>query len=57
MLEEELIAALEELYEASKAMTSGALHSAAEMERYQLALSWSERLIRHNKNTTETMNT
>jgi hypothetical protein len=46
MAEEDLLSALTELFEASKAMTSGSLHTAAEMERYQLALSWAERLIR-----------
>lgn len=53
MSEEDLLSALTELYESSLAMTSGALYSAAEMERYQLALSWAERLIRQDKNTTE----
>ena len=53
MSEEDLLSALPELYESSLAMTSGSLYSAAEMERYQLALSWAERLIRLDKNTTE----
>ena len=53
MSEEDLLSALTELYESSLAMTSVALYSAAEMERYQLALSWAERLIRQDKNTTE----
>ena len=53
MTEEDLLSALTELYEASQAMTSGMLHSAEDMERYYLALSWAERLIRLHKNPTE----
>lgn len=45
MLEDDLLAALKELQEASLAMTSGRLPSAEDMERYQRAIEWSKRVI------------
>lgn len=45
LIESDLLAALKELQEASLAMTSGKLHSAAELERYHLAIEWSNRVI------------
>jgi pterin-4a-carbinolamine dehydratase len=45
LLEEDLLAALKELQEASLAMTSGKLPSAQEMERYHQAIAWSKRVI------------
>ena len=45
LLEDDLLAALKELREASLAMTSGKLHTGKEMERYHQAIAWSERVI------------
>ena len=42
---EDLLAALQELLEASSAMTSGQLPTASQLERYQRAREWSQRLI------------
>lgn len=45
MMEDDLLAALKELHEASLAMTSGQLPSADDMQRYQRAIEWSKRVI------------
>ena len=45
MLEDDLLAALKELQEASLAMTSGKLPSAGDIERYHRAIEWSKRVI------------
>jgi hypothetical protein len=45
MMEDDLLSALKELYEASLAMTSGKLPSGDEMERYNQAIEWSKRVI------------
>ena len=45
LIEDDLLAALKELHEASQAMTSGRLHTAQDMERYHRAIAWSERVI------------
>jgi hypothetical protein len=45
LLEDNLIAALKELYETSKSMTSGRF-SADDMERYRKALIWAERVLK-----------
>lgn len=45
MMEEDLLTVLKELQEASLAMTSGKLPSAQELERYQRAIEWSNRVI------------
>ena len=45
LVEEDLLAALKELLEASQNMTSGKLPSATDMERYHLAVEWSRRVI------------
>lgn len=45
MMEDDLLAALKELHEASLAMTSGRLPSGDEMERYNQAIEWSKRVI------------
>jgi hypothetical protein len=42
---EDLLEALKELLEASGAMTSGQLQSASQLERYQLAREWAQRLL------------
>ena len=44
-IEDDLLTVLKELQEASLAMTSGKLHTAQEMERYQQAIEWSKRVI------------
>lgn len=44
LIEEDLLAALKELQEASMDMTSGKLHSAEAMERYHQAIAWSKRV-------------
>jgi len=46
LIENDLLAALKELHETSKIMTSGQRHSADDMERYQRALAWAERVIK-----------
>lgn len=45
MFNEDLLAALQELLEASSAMTSGQLPSATQMERYHRAREWAQRLL------------
>jgi len=45
MFNEDLLAALQELLEASSAMTSGQLSTASELERYQRAREWAQRLL------------
>jgi len=45
MFNEDLLAALQELLEASSAMTSGQLPSASQLERYQRAREWAQRLL------------
>lgn len=42
---EDLLAALQELLDASSAMTSGQLPSASQWERYQRAREWAQRLL------------
>lgn len=50
MSNEDLLAALQELLEASSVMTSGQLPSATELERYHHAREWAQRLLnRENK--------
>ena len=50
MSNEDLLAALQELLEASSAMTSGQLPSATQLERYHRAREWAQRLLdRENK--------
>jgi ribonuclease HI len=45
MCNEDLLAALQELLEASSAVTSGQLPTASQMERYQRAREWAKRLL------------
>jgi hypothetical protein len=45
MSNEDLLASLQELLEASSAMTSGQLPSASQLERYQRAREWAQRLL------------
>lgn len=45
MFNEDLLAALQELLEASSAMTSGQLPTASQLERYQRAREWAKRLL------------
>jgi len=45
MVEEDLLSALQELLEASGEMTGGALPSASQIERYQRARAWAQRLV------------
>lgn len=45
MFNEDLLAALQELLEASGAMTNGQLPSATQLERYQKAREWAQRLL------------
>ena len=45
LIEDDLLAALRELREASLAMTSGRLPTSHELERYHRAIAWSERVI------------
>jgi hypothetical protein len=45
LIEDDLLAALKELLEASQAMTSGRLPSSDDMERYNRAIEWSNRVI------------
>ena len=45
MFNEDLLAALQELLEASSAMTSGQLPSATQLERYHRAREWAQRLL------------
>jgi hypothetical protein len=44
--EEDLLSALKELYESSKAINCGSVPSADDMQRYQNACVWSDRLIK-----------
>jgi len=46
LIETDLLSALKELHEASKAMTSGHVPSGDDVERYSRALAWSERVIK-----------
>jgi len=45
MFNEDLLAALQELLEASGDMTNGQLPSASQLERYQRAREWAQRLL------------
>ena len=45
MFNEDLLAALQELLDASGAMTRGQLPSATQLERYQRAREWAQRLL------------
>jgi hypothetical protein len=45
LIEDDLLAALKELYEASQAMTNGSLPSATALQRYNRAIEWSKRVI------------
>ncbi len=45
MFKEDLLAALQELLEASNAMTSGQLPTASQLERYERAKEWAQRLL------------
>lgn len=45
MSNEDLLAALQELLDASSAMTSGQLPSASQLERYNRAREWAQRLL------------
>ena len=45
MMEDDLLAALQELLEASQAMTNGSLPSGSALERYNRAIEWSKRVI------------
>jgi hypothetical protein len=45
-LEQDLLSAIKELHETSKAMTCGKVTSADELERFHRALTWSERVIK-----------
>ena len=46
LIEDDLLEALKELYESSKAVTSGQICSPEDIERYHRALAWSERVMR-----------
>jgi hypothetical protein len=48
LIEDDLLAALKELYETSKLITSGEF-TAGDMERYYRALAWSERVMKSVK--------
>jgi hypothetical protein len=45
LIEDDLVTVLKELLEASQAMTSGRLPSSDDMERYNRAIEWSNRVI------------
>ena len=45
LIEDDLLTALKELREASLAMTCGRIPSASDMERYNRAIEWSNRVI------------
>jgi hypothetical protein len=45
MFNEDLLAALRELLEASSVMTSGELPTTAQLERYKSAREWAQRLL------------
>ena len=45
MFNEDILAALQELLEASGAMTNDQLPSATQLERYQRAREWAKRLL------------
>jgi predicted metal-dependent hydrolase len=49
MFNEDLLAALRELLEASSVITSGELPTAAELERYTRAREWAQRLLDRQK--------
>ena len=42
---EDMLAALQELLEASSTMTNGQLPTATQLERYQRAREWAQRLL------------
>jgi hypothetical protein len=44
-MENDLLAALKELKEASLAITDGELYSATDLERFHRAIEWSNRVI------------
>ena len=46
LIEDDLLAALKELYETSKVMTAGQFPSSDDLDRYQRALAWTERVIK-----------
>lgn len=45
LMDDDLLAALKELLEASEIMTSGAKFSAEEMVRYKRSVEWANRVI------------
>ncbi len=45
MFKEDLLAALQELLEVSSVMTSGQLPTASQLERYERAKEWAQRLL------------
>lgn len=45
MMVDDLLSALKALYEASMTMTTGRLPSATDLERYNQAIEWSNRVI------------
>ena len=45
MFKEDLLASLQELLEASSVMTSGQLPTASQLERYERAKEWAQRLL------------
>jgi hypothetical protein len=45
MFNEDLLAALRELLEASSVITIGEVPTAAQLERYKLAREWAQRLL------------
>jgi len=51
MVIEDLLAALQELLEASNVMTSGQLPTEVELDRYKRAREWSRRLIDREGNS------
>lgn len=51
VMEENLLSALEELQESALVMTSGAVHSSDDMERFSRAIEWSKRIIVLTKRT------
>jgi hypothetical protein len=51
MSNEDLLASLQELLEASSVMTSGQLPSATQLERYQHAREWAQRLLDREEKT------
>jgi hypothetical protein len=45
IFKEDLLAALQEMLEASSVMTSGQLPTASQLERYERAKEWAQRLL------------